>query len=89
MKSENKKFVIYESHKTICPKCGQNTLYRQPYEAWNAVSRLDNRTYICPECGTLEALETIMAGSPAPKSRWTLPHAPSQSEFEVDDCEEA
>ena len=89
MSTIDKKFVIYESHKTICPKCGQHTLYIQPYEAWNAVSRLDNKTYICPDCGTLEALETIMTGSPAPKSRWALPHAPSQPNYEVDTCEEA
>lgn len=34
----------------ICPKCGKE------YKAPPAISREDNRTYICPDCGTKEAL---------------------------------
>lgn len=34
----------------ICPKCGKK------YEDHPAISRTDNRTEICPECGTREAL---------------------------------
>ena len=34
----------------ICPKCGR------AYSAPPALSRVDNETYICPRCGTLEAL---------------------------------
>ena len=37
----------------ICPKCGQ------PYREPPALSRADNETLICPDCGTLEALESI------------------------------
>lgn len=37
----------------ICPRCGK--AYREP----PALSRADNRTYICPDCGTREALESI------------------------------
>ena len=37
----------------ICPKCGQ------VYTAPSALSREDGKTYICPDCGTLEALESI------------------------------
>lgn len=36
-----------------CPKCG-NT-----YKGRGAVSRIDNLTVICPDCGTREALESI------------------------------
>ena len=36
-----------------CPKCG-NT-----YQGYPALSRKDNKTKICPDCGTREALETI------------------------------
>lgn len=36
-----------------CPKCG-NT-----YKGRGAVSRVDNETIICPDCGTREALESI------------------------------
>ncbi len=37
----------------ICPRCGK------PYFERPAVSRLDNETLICPDCGTREALESI------------------------------
>ncbi len=37
----------------VCPRCGK--LYRAPA----AVSRTDNETPICPDCGTREALESI------------------------------
>lgn len=33
-----------------CPKCGRE------YTAPSALSREDNSTYICPKCGTKEAL---------------------------------
>ena len=36
-----------------CPKCGK-VFAGQP-----AVSRADNRTLLCPDCGTREALESI------------------------------
>ena len=35
----------------ICPICGKE------YEDRPAISRKDNKTEICPDCGTLEALE--------------------------------
>lgn len=37
----------------VCPKCGRT------YTERPAVSRLDNTTLICPDCGTREALESI------------------------------
>ncbi len=37
----------------ICPKCGKE------YHGSPALSRVDNRTYICSDCGTREALESI------------------------------
>ena len=37
----------------ICPKCGQ------PYIGIPALSREDNKTLICPDCGVREALESI------------------------------
>lgn len=36
-----------------CPKCGRT------YTGHSAVSRADNITLICPDCGTREALESI------------------------------
>lgn len=35
----------------ICPKCGKE------YNDYPAISRRDNKTEICPECGQIEALE--------------------------------
>jgi predicted nucleic acid-binding Zn-ribbon protein len=36
-----------------CPKCGKT------YTDHPAMSRVDNKTEICPECGTREALDVI------------------------------
>ena len=38
-----------------CPICGKE--YKEP----PAISRKDNETEICPDCGTLEALEAVGA----------------------------
>ena len=38
----------------ICPRCGQ--VYHEP----PALSRIDNQTLICPDCGTREALESTL-----------------------------
>ena len=37
----------------VCPRCGK--AYHEP----PALSRLDNETLVCPDCGTREALESI------------------------------
>lgn len=37
----------------VCPKCGKT--YHEP----PALSRLDNETLICPDCGTREALTSL------------------------------
>ena len=41
------------STERICPECGQ------VYRSVPAVSRKDDKTLICPDCGTLQALESI------------------------------
>lgn len=38
---------------SICPKCGK------PYTEPPALSRTDNETLICPDCGTREALDSL------------------------------
>ena len=38
---------------SICPRCGK------AYTGRPAISRADNKTPICPDCGTREALESI------------------------------
>lgn len=42
-----------ERQERICPRCGKS------YRAVPALSRRDNCTLICPDCGTREALESI------------------------------
>ena len=37
----------------ICPICEQS------YTGTSALSRTDNETFICPDCGTRQALESI------------------------------
>jgi endogenous inhibitor of DNA gyrase (YacG/DUF329 family) len=37
----------------VCPRCGKT------YSGRPALSRADNETMICPDCGTREALESI------------------------------
>jgi RNA polymerase subunit RPABC4/transcription elongation factor Spt4 len=39
----------------ICPRCKKNEL--NPIDVMNAISRADNKTKICEECGTDEAME--------------------------------
>ena len=41
------------AEKRICPICGQM------YNAPSAISRDDNYTLICPDCGTRQALQSI------------------------------
>lgn len=38
---------------SVCPRCGRT--YCEP----PALSREDNKTLICPDCGTREALDTL------------------------------
>ena len=38
---------------SICPVCGQS------FRSYPALSRLDNATLICPDCGTREALDMM------------------------------
>ena len=40
-----------------CPRCKINELH--PEEAMNALSREDNKTYICSDCGTVEAMDAF------------------------------
>lgn len=46
---------------TTCPRCGRDTL-RTDRPALNALSRTDNETYVCSECGTDEALDNFQNG---------------------------
>ena len=41
------------AHITVCPRCGCT------YQGLPALSRVDNETLICPDCGVREALATL------------------------------
>ena len=41
---------------SVCPRCGQ------AFREHPALSRLDNETLICPDCGTRQALQSIGVG---------------------------
>lgn len=42
-----------ECRNAVCPKCGK------AYTGHPALSRTDNKTLICPDCGVREALESL------------------------------
>ena len=42
-----------ENRMAVCPRCGKT------YIGIPALSRKDNKTFICPDCGTREALSSI------------------------------
>ena len=43
--------MVVERKERACPVCGKI------YTDYPAISRRDNKTEICPQCGTAEALE--------------------------------
>lgn len=47
----------------ICPKC------KRRFERLLALSRVDNKTMICDECGVMEALESIPKKHLTPQQR--------------------
>lgn len=47
-----------------CPRCNYLTL-RTDRPALNALSRKDNETYVCSDCGTDEALTNVRGGRDA------------------------
>ena len=51
----------------ICPRCGINAL--KPVEVHNALSRVDNKTFICSDCGMQEAVECLF-NNLTPKNEW-------------------
>ena len=50
MKSSRQKKMAKSKSTIICPQCGK------PIEGFPALSRRDNKTHICSDCGTREAI---------------------------------
>lgn len=62
-----------ETMNRICPVCGRE--YHEP----PALSRADNQTLICPDCGVWEALNSIGVGE-AEQGRNPWNHPPGGKE---------
>jgi predicted RNA-binding Zn-ribbon protein involved in translation (DUF1610 family) len=43
-----------------CPRCGEDRLWVGERVALNALSRNDNKTYICSPCGQQEAMSDLL-----------------------------
>lgn len=63
-----------------CPRCGRL------YKGYPALSRKDNKTEICPECGTAEAFERFLGTEYTGDKYWSddvdeslLSEAPAKS----------
>ncbi len=52
--------------KQICPKCNKE------YNNRPAISRIDNKTRICPACGVIEAIENIIESNKRSKRKKKL-----------------
>lgn len=48
---------IIPEGRQVCPMCNME------YEGVPALSRIDNTTWICPKCGTIQALDAVLEGS--------------------------
>lgn len=67
------------SKTVLCPRCGEKNY--TPYgEDWTpdaplppALSRVDNKTYICSDCGTAEALLDFTGAGLTPLDEWAVP----------------
>ena len=53
-----------EEKERTCPRCGKK------YTDYPALSRRDNKTYICPDCGTAEAFEDYFGIEYEGKKYW-------------------
>jgi hypothetical protein len=55
----------------ICLRCGHHIPCDERPGAYpGAVSRTDNKTEVCSQCGTDEAMEHFALGAPRPQSQW-------------------
>lgn len=58
---------------SMCPRClGAVPNAAHPGKYPGALSRTDNKTEICSDCGVREALEQHSVGQPAPQEKWGI-----------------
>lgn len=60
--------------KRTCPRCGMIPRANDGYfhRGFGALSRTDNRSYVCSDCGVEEAMEDFLKGGATPKSEWPV-----------------
>jgi hypothetical protein len=58
----------------ICPRCNDNWIPNNdaPGQYPGAISRADNRTEICSDCGQAEAIQDWQDGGCTPVERWPI-----------------
>jgi hypothetical protein len=57
----------------VCPRClGWVPNNETPGAYPGALSRADNKTEICSECGSNEALQDFLEGGCTPKESWPI-----------------
>ncbi len=58
----------------ICPRCNSNQIpnNQTPGDYPGALSRVDNRTEICSDCGLHEALEDFFDNNLTPIESWPI-----------------
>lgn len=57
----------------ICKRCGRRARLNDPFHrGFGAMSRTDNKTMICSDCGVDEAMQDFTMGAPTPKSEWPI-----------------
>jgi transcription elongation factor Elf1 len=56
-----------------CPRCNESIPNNATPGAYpGALSRTDNKTEICSECGTQEAFEQMLVGEPIGQEHWPI-----------------
>lgn len=72
-----------------CPRCGgavPNEAFKGEYPG--ALSRFDNQTYVCSDCGTSEAMfQFVNRGMPLPGFDQSLYEAPDEGDPVADEPE--
>jgi len=56
---------------SLCPRCLKNNIGRTPGDP-GALSRADNETYICSDCGVEEAFLNFAGHKAQPVSLWPI-----------------
>ncbi len=56
-----------------CRRCGRVARWNDPFHRGvGALSRIDNKTMICSDCGVDEAMENFFEGTITPMSDWPI-----------------